>query len=80
MKTGAEETPREAEAGQDGALVGQAEGRRDPVEDALAMALVEAAKAGRFDVVGQLARELEARRLTRSDGKVVPLEEKRRRV
>jgi hypothetical protein len=37
----------------------------DPVEGALAVALVEAAIAGRFDVVGQLARELEARRLDR---------------
>jgi hypothetical protein len=37
----------------------------DPAEGALAVALVEAAIAGRFDVVGQLARELEARRLDR---------------
>jgi hypothetical protein len=35
----------------------------DGVESALALALTEAAKAGRFDVVSQLARELEARRL-----------------
>jgi hypothetical protein len=33
------------------------------VEDALAFALAEAAKVGRFDVVAQLAKELEARRL-----------------
>jgi len=32
------------------------------VEDALAFAIGEAAKAGRWDVVAQLARELEARR------------------
>ena len=35
----------------------------DPVEGALSLALEEAAKAGRFDVVVQLARDLEARRL-----------------
>jgi hypothetical protein len=34
-----------------------------PIETALAFALTEAAKAGRFDVVAQLAKELEARRL-----------------
>jgi hypothetical protein len=33
------------------------------VEDALATALAHAAEAGRWDVVAQLARELEARRL-----------------
>lgn len=37
----------------------------DVVERALAVGLVEAAIAGRFDVVAQLARELEARRLER---------------
>jgi hypothetical protein len=37
----------------------------DVVERALAVGLVEAAVAGRFDVVAQLARELEARRLER---------------
>jgi hypothetical protein len=36
------------------------------VETALADALSRAAAAGRFDVVAQLARELEVRRLTRS--------------
>ena len=35
----------------------------DPVETALAGALTEASRAGRFDVVALLARELEARRL-----------------
>jgi hypothetical protein len=44
----------------------------DAVEAALATALVEAATAGRFDVVAQLARELEARRLARA-GNVVRL-------
>jgi hypothetical protein len=38
----------------------------DAVEAALATALVEAATAGRFDVVAQVARELEARRLARA--------------
>ena len=38
----------------------------DPIEAALATALVEAATAGRFDVVAQLARELEARRHARA--------------
>jgi hypothetical protein len=33
------------------------------VEDALAFALSEAARVGRWDIVAQLARELEARRL-----------------
>jgi hypothetical protein len=37
-----------------------------PVDTALAFALTEAAKAGRFDVVAQLAKELEARRLANS--------------
>jgi hypothetical protein len=37
----------------------------DPVEDALARALTEASAAGRFDVVAQLAGELQARRLAR---------------
>ena len=36
-----------------------------PTEAALAFALREAAAAGRFDVVAQLARELEVRRLAR---------------
>jgi len=40
---------------------------RDPfIELALADALMKAAAAGRFEVVAQLARELEARRLERS--------------
>ncbi len=47
-----------------GAIMGQtAEG--DPIEAALARALEAATAAGRFDVVAQLARELEARRLGR---------------
>jgi hypothetical protein len=44
----------------------------DAVEMALAKAVTEASAAGRFDVVAQLARELEARRLARA-GNVVEL-------
>ena len=47
------------------------------VVSALANALLEATKAGRWDVVGQLARELEARRLEGSN--VVELKAKRAR-
>jgi hypothetical protein len=36
---------------------------RGSVEDMLAVALARASEAGRWDIVGQLARELEARRL-----------------
>jgi hypothetical protein len=43
----------------------------DPVESALADALKHAAEAGRFDVVAQIARELEARRLARTANVVV---------
>lgn len=45
----------------------------DQVEAALARALERASAAGRFDVVAQLARELEARRLARLPN-AVPLE------
>ena len=38
----------------------------DRVEAAIARSLDRASDAGRFDVVAQLARELEARRLARS--------------
>ncbi|MBX3200625.1 MAG: hypothetical protein KF850_05395 [Labilithrix sp.] len=44
----------------------------DALERAIAKALEAAAAAGRFDVVAQLARELEARRLA-SSSNVVPL-------
>jgi hypothetical protein len=37
-----------------------------PIEAALAKGLEAAAMAGRFDVVAQLAKELEARRLART--------------
>ena len=39
----------------------------DVVEAALALALTKAAAAGRFDVVAQLAKELEARRTAASN-------------
>jgi hypothetical protein len=50
----------------------------DAVEAALAKALADAATAGRFDVVAQLARELEERRLVRAHN-VVPLDSARRK-
>jgi hypothetical protein len=50
----------------------------DVVEGAIAAALECASAAGRFDVVAQLARELEGRRLA-SAGNVVALDEKRGR-
>jgi len=50
----------------------------DSVEGALARAVEGATSAGRFDVVAQLCRELEARRLARA-GNVVQLESKRGR-
>jgi hypothetical protein len=47
------------------------------IEVALVEALSRAARAGCFDVVAQLARELEARRLARA-GNVVRLDERER--
>jgi len=47
------------------------------IEAALVAALSRAAEAGRFDVVAQLARELEARRLARA-GNVVRFDERER--
>jgi hypothetical protein len=56
------------------ASVGNALGNAvDAVEAALAHALKKASAAGQWALVGQLAKELEARRLARGDGKVVPL-------
>jgi hypothetical protein len=52
--------------------------RSDAVEEALASALTEAMEAGKWDVVSQLARELEARRLARA-GNVVSLHPERKR-
>ena len=50
----------------------------DAVETALADALAKATASERWDVVGQLARELEARRLARADN-VITLASARRR-
>jgi hypothetical protein len=50
----------------------------DPVEFELARALGRAADAGRFDVVAQLAKELEARRLARFTN-VVAIDERGRK-
>ena len=47
------------------------------METALAAALSRAAEAGRFDIVAQLARELEARRLARA-GSAVRLDDRER--
>jgi hypothetical protein len=52
--------------------------RRTDVEASLVRALDRAADAGRFDVVAQLARELEARRLVHM-GNVVAIGRKIRR-
>ena len=47
--------------------VGQSWGNPDPVETALAKALERASVAERWDIVAQVAKELEARRLARTD-------------
>jgi hypothetical protein len=59
--------------------VGRSWGDADPVEAALATALEGATAAGRWDVVAQLARELEARRLARVANVVTLPTERRRR-
>ncbi len=67
-KSRANGDPSGPEIGGDCPDVGQSRGNpteRNEVESALASALAQAASAGRFDVVAQLARELEARRLAR---------------
>jgi hypothetical protein len=51
----------------------------DPVEAPLADALTRAAAAGEWSVVGQLARELEARRKAYDSDKVVRLPARGRR-
>lgn len=73
------DTPDEARSTPDPSQFGPAIGpTNDAVEAALARALDAAATAGRFDVVSQLARELEARRLARTPN-VVTLPASRRR-
>ncbi len=51
----------------------------DPIEAALAEALTLAAKAGRFDTVETLSRELGARRLARNAPEMTTLEAERAR-
>jgi len=48
-------------------VAGDPFGPLNAIEGALADALMKAAAAGRFDIVEQLARELEARRLARAN-------------
>jgi hypothetical protein len=71
----ASESPRyPVDAGAIGPTIGPA----DTVEAALARALDAAAAAGRFDVVAQLAKELEARRLAREPNIVkLPVSQRR---
>jgi hypothetical protein len=75
--------PSRPENGEPHPNVGQSWGNQtaqepgeDDVERVLAGALAQAAEAGRFDVVAQLAKELEARRLARA-GNVVRLQDER---
>lgn len=49
----------------------------DAVEEALAEALRHAAQERRWEVVSQLARELEGRRLAKRDGNVISLDRRR---
>jgi hypothetical protein len=76
-KIGPARDPRSPEIGTEQRAEWQSSGNADPVEAALAKALGEASTAGRFDVVAQLALELEARRGVRM-GKAVPLDPARR--
>jgi integrase len=72
LKNRAGDDPEQPEMTRDATPVGQSWGDGDPVEAALAKALEGATAAGRWDVVAQLARELEARRLGQGSN-VVPL-------
>jgi hypothetical protein len=74
---GSVEESRSNEIAPHGAAVGHSEGHPDAVEEALAEALKGATGAGRWDVVAQLARELEARRTARA-GNVVDLAARKR--
>lgn len=58
-----------------------AEARPVSLDEAMASALAEASAAGRWDVVAQLARELEARRLaSSSEPPRRPVSERHRRL
>jgi hypothetical protein len=65
-KTSMEGKPRGPENPRLEGPVGQSWGNPDPVETALAKALERASVAERWDIVAQLAKELEARRLART--------------
>jgi hypothetical protein len=85
-KTSAIGDPSGPEIGAADPGVGQSRGNQtapdesgDPVEFELAKALGKAADFGRFDVVAQLARELEARRLARLTN-VVMFDKRRKRA
>ena len=69
--------PRPLEASH--GLSGREKPNRATIEETLAAALEGAATAGRWDVVAQLAKELEARRLAAS-GNVVALNPKEKRT
>ena len=84
-KIDSEAYTRSPETPPHGAVVGHSSGQPfrsgnagDVVEAALAKALEGAAAACRFDVVAQLAKELEARRMARSEN-VVDLAARRER-
>jgi hypothetical protein len=73
-KTSPPSNPQSPQVAPQDGVAGQSGGNREAlnaVELALADAITRASAAGRFDVVAQLAREIEARRLASSN--VVPL-------
>ena len=67
-------------AGDTVVAVGNAVAAGDAVELALAEALRKASASERWDVVAQLARELEARRLARAENVTVLAAERAKRV
>jgi len=75
-KANAESSGEEQASGGEAAPAAGVVGQSSGIEDALAAALVGATQAQRWDVVAQLAKEIEARRLAR-DPKVVPIDSAR---
>ena len=73
QETGANRDPGRPETAPPEADAGQSRGNADAVETALADALTKATAAGEWTLVGQLARELGARREARTVGNVVAL-------
>ena len=69
--------PKSADAGPVDQPLDRSKEAFDAVEEALAKAITAAVGAGRFDVVAQLARELEARRMALASN-VVALPVRRR--